>query len=199
MGDAVSGQIEAAVRALDDLDAGQAQQVIASDELINTRYGDIERDVLELIATQQPMATDLREILAISAIATDLERIADHAKGMAKITLRLQGETSFKLDPVIYRMAELGRELLAAMLDAFVKRDADAAREIASRDDEVDALYEQAYHRLIDTVGTNPEAIELASRQLWVAKSLERVADHITNMGERVVFVVTSEIVELNP
>ncbi len=199
MADAVSGAIDSAVKALAKRDCAAAQQVVDEDEDINSHCGAIERAVMELIATQQPMATDLREILAISAISADLERIGDHAKGVATIALRLQCELPQTLDPVIPQMAEVAREMLVAMLDAFINRDRRAAREIAARDDELDNLYDIGYRKLIDTVIADRDAFESASRQLWVAKSLERIGDHITNIGERIVFVDTGEIVELNP
>jgi phosphate transport system protein len=196
---AVASAVEQSVRALEKRDGGLAQDIIAADEEINERLGDIERETMELIATQQPMAKDLREILAITAIATDLERIGDHAKGIARITLRLADDSSLELMPAIPEMADRVGEMLPAIVDSFVHRDAEAAERVAARDDDLDLLYLQAYHRLIEIMTTDRSVAECASRQLWAAKSLERIGDHITNIAERVVFVVKGEIVELNP
>lgn len=199
MADTVSNAIQESVAALQQRDTDLARHIVDADDDVNSRYGDIERGVMELIATQQPMATDLREILAISAIATDLERIGDHAKGIARITMRLGDDPQLDPGVRISRMAELTSELQSGVIDAFVHRDAEAASRVAARDDELDDLYEDIYRSLLETMMTDRTVIEAAGRQLWVAKSLERVGDHVTNIAERVVFVVTGEIVELNP
>ena len=197
LADLVGGAIEQSVRALVDRDSDLAEAVRANDERINDLYARIERESLELIARQQPMAGDLREIMAVFAIATDLERMGDHAKGIAAIALRIMDEPEVAVKE-IPRMAELVREILAGELDAFVRRDDSFARAVASRDDEVDALYDQAYRRLIRLMTEDPQAVERASRMLWVAKSLERTGDHATNIGERIVFLTTGDVVELN-
>jgi phosphate transport system protein len=197
LGDLVSRAIERAVQALVDRNPDLAYEVRDNDERINDLYARIERESLQLIATQQPMAGDLREIMAVFAIGTDLERMGDYAKGIATIALRVVDEPPVVVTE-IPRMAELVCELLTAELGAFVERDQEAARRIARRDDEVDALYEQVYRRLIRLMTEDPSGVERASRMLWVAKSLERAADHVTNIGERVVFLTTGEVVELN-
>lgn len=198
MADSVGGAIEHSIRALDTHDAALARQVVEDDEEINNRYSRIEQGTLALIATQQPLASDLREIMAISAVATDLERIGDHARGIATIALRVMDEPGLQPITAIERMADLNRELLAGVVDAFIRRDGPAAQRVAARDDEIDALYGQVYHRLISDMTAQPSIVERASRQLWVAKSLERIGDHVTNIAERVVFVTSGEIVELN-
>jgi phosphate transport system protein len=197
LGDLVSNAIDRAVRALLERDTGLAEEVRADDERINDLYARIERESLQVIATQQPMAGDLREIMAVFAIATDLERMGDHAKGIAIVALKVSEEPALEVNE-IPQMAALVRELLTAELEAFVRRDTEAARAVALRDDEVDALYGRAYHRLIRVMTEDPQAVERASRLLWVAKGLERTADHVTNIGERVVFLATGEVVELN-
>jgi phosphate transport system protein len=197
LGDMVSGALERSVQALMARDGTLAHEVRADDERINDLYARIERASMQLIATQQPMAGDLREIMAVFAIATDLERMGDYAKGIAGVALRVLDEPPVVVNE-IPRMAELVREILTAELQAFVMRDADEARTVARRDDEVDALYEQVYRRLIQVMTEDPQAVERASRLLWVAKSLERAADHVTNIGERIVFLATGEVVELN-
>jgi phosphate transport system protein len=198
MADIVGQSVERAVRALTDHDPDLAHEVIEGDERINDLYERIERETMELIATQQPMAIDLREILAISAVATDLERIGDYAKGIATIALRILDEPPLKPLVDIPRMSNIARQLLADEVGAFVHRDADAARRTAARDDDLDQLYDQVYRELITYMMDDPGTINRASRLLWVAKSLERIGDHITNIGERVVFVTTGELIELN-
>ena len=198
MADVVSHAIERSIQALEARDPELAREVIDGDERINDLYTRVERETLELIATQQPLATDLREILAIGAIATDLERIGDHAKGIAVVALRAMNEPPFWPVVEIPRMADLVRELLAEELTTFVQRDEAGARRVAARDDEVDGLYSQVYDRLIAAMTEDRTLISRASRLMWVAKSLERIGDHVTNIGERVVFLKTGELVELN-
>ena len=197
LADLVGNALERAVEAWAERDSARAQEVKANDERINDLYARIERETLELIATQQPMAGDLREIMAVYAIAADLERIGDYAKGIANIALRVLNEPPVPANE-IPQMLTLVRELLAAELDAFLRRDGEAARMAAARDDEVDALYSQVYRRLIRLMTEDPACVERASRVMWAAKSLERAADHVTNIGERVVFLATGEVVELN-
>lgn len=197
LGDMVGIAIEQSVQALTERDIGLAQEIQRNDERVNELYARIEREVLQLIATQQPLASDLREILSVFAIANDLERMGDYAKGIATITLRLMDSPPVAANE-IPRMARLVREILAAELQAFVRRDDQSARDVAHRDDEVDALYGQVYNRLVSLMVEDPSGIERMSRMLWVAKSLERAADHVTNIGERVVFLATGDVVELN-
>jgi phosphate transport system protein len=197
LADMVGNALERAVEAWSERDATRAQEVRANDDRINDLYARIERETLELIATQQPMAGDLREIMAVYAIAADLERIGDYAKGIASIALRVIHEPPVPANE-IQLMLVLVRALLAAELDAFIRRDPEAARRAAARDDEVDALYSQVYRRLIQLMTEDPTCVERASRVMWAAKSLERAADHVTNIGERVVFLATGEVVELN-
>jgi phosphate transport system protein len=197
LADRVGNALERAVEAWAERDAARGQEVRANDEHINNLYAKIERETLELIARQQPMAGDLREIMAVYAIAADLERIGDYAKGIATIALRVLNEPPVPANEIA-QMVTLVRELLDAELDAFMRRDPDAARRAAARDDEVDALYSQVYRRLIQLMTEDPTCVERASRVMWAAKSLERAADHVTNIGERVVFLATGEVVELN-
>ena len=151
-----------------------------------------------LIATQQPMAGDLRVIASVIHIVTDLERMGDHAEGIAKINL-LHGDQPL-LKPLldIPRMADLCRQMLRDSMDAFVARDAEAAKRIAAADDDVDQLYDQVYHELVMFMVSDPATIERATWLLWAAHNLERIADRITNICERVVFVVTGRMEEMN-
>jgi phosphate transport system protein len=194
----VQRAIETAVRALVERDSRLAEEVIDGDEGTNERYVAIERETLELIATQQPLATDLREILAISAISTDLERIGDHAKGIGRIVLRMTAPPPNAPIAQIEQLSDLVRGLLAEELQAFVMRDPVEARRVAARDDEVDRLYEMLYERLLAAMVESPDLVVEYDRLLWVCKSLERCGDHATNIGERIVFLTTGELVELN-
>ena len=190
--------IRRSIEALESGDVGLARQIIADDIKINEKRYNTEERCLELVATQQPLASDLRTIVAVLHIIVDLERIADHAEGNAKLTLMLSDEPPVKPDVDIKRMAQKGIEMLHASLEAFKDRDTQRARAICEMDDEVDALYEQAYHELLTYMIQNPQAIQVATYLIWVAHNLERIADRVTNICERVVFMVTGHVQELN-
>jgi phosphate transport system protein len=151
-----------------------------------------------LIATQQPMAGDLRTIAAVLDITHELERIGDYAKGIAKINLMIGDEPLVKPLVDIPRMAEKARDMLHRALEAFVEQDAALARAIPAEDDEVDDLYNQVYRELITYVLADPRTIEQANYLLWAAHNLERAADRVTNVCERVIFTVTGEMVEMD-
>ncbi|MCU0508090.1 MAG: phosphate signaling complex protein PhoU [Anaerolineae bacterium] len=189
---------EQAVRALAEHDAELAKEVISSDQTINHMQREIEETCLLLIASQQPVARDLRLVFSMSTIAWELERMADHAKGVAVLAQRLADQPLLKPLIDIPRMAEIGRELLMGQIDAFIRGDADAARAIAVRDNEVDQLNDQVFRELLVFMMTDPRTITRATYLLWVAHNLERFADRTTNIGERVVFLQTNSIVELN-
>jgi phosphate transport system protein len=150
-----------------------------------------------LIATQGPIAGDLRTLASTLNIITDLERMADHAAGIAKITLLIGDEPPLKPLIDVPRMAEVSREMLAASLQAFVNRDKAAAYAIAARDDEVDQLYDQVYRELLTFMMADPSTINRATHLLWVAHNLERIADRVTNICERVLYLVTGKMVEI--
>lgn len=189
---------EQAVKALADRDEELAKELIASDQLINQAQREIEETCLLLIASQQPVARDLRLIFSVSMIASELERMADHAKGIAVLAQRLADQPLLKPLIDVPRMAEIGRELLMGQIDAFVKGDVDAARRFAVRDTEVDELNDQVFRELLVIMMTDPRTITRATYLLWVAHNLERFADRTTNIGERVVFLQTNTVVELN-
>lgn len=189
---------EQAVKALAEHDAELAKELVASDQLINQAQRDIEESCLMLIASQQPVARDLRLIFCTSAIASELERMADHAKGIAVLVQRLADQPLLKPLIDVPRMAEIGRELLLGQIDAFIRGDAEAARALAARDDEVDQLNDQVFRELLVFMMTDPRTITRATYLLWVAHNLERFADRTTNIGERVVFLMTNAVVELN-
>ena len=194
----VDKAIDRAVDSLTRSDRALSERVIAEDDEINRKRFEIEERALLLIATQQPMARDLRIIASVIHIVTDLERMGDYAEGIAKINL-LHGDRPL-LKPLIDvpRMAELCRDMLRRAMDAFVARDAEAARAIAAEDDEVDALYDQVYHELVMFMVSDPTTIERATWLLWAAHNLERVADRVTNICERVAFLVTGRMEEMN-
>ncbi len=175
-----------------------ASTVISDDGKINQLRFDIEDSCLLLIATQAPMASDLRMLAAALHISTDLERMADHAAGIAKITLLTAGEPLLKPLVDIPRMADSAREMLRDSLRAFVERDTFAAQQqIALRDDEVDALYNRVYRELLDFMMAHPATIDRATHLLWAAHNLERIADRVTNVCERVLFLVTGRMAEI--
>lgn len=198
MADLVGRAVRQAVRALALRQPDLAHEVLSGDDRINHLWAKIERQTLEVIATQQPMATDLRVILGAVAISTDLERMGDHAKGIAGIALKVMHDGRMNMPVLIQQMADLVCALLAGQVEAYINTDATAARAVALRDGELDTLYEQVYRQLIEGMTRDPETIPSGERLLWVAKSLERMGDHITNIGERIVFIRTGEIIELN-
>jgi phosphate transport system protein len=198
MSELVDRAIERSVRALAERDIELSRQVIKDDEAINQSQHDIEEKCLVLIATQQPLASDLRVIFAISHIVTELERMADHAKGIGQISLLMGPREPLKPLIDIPRMAEKARWLLRQELDAFANHDVELARSLGSEDDEVDRLYDQIFRELLIFMMDDPRTITRATYLLWVAHNLERITDRAINIGERVVFVVTGEVEEHN-
>ena len=198
LGSTVENAITESVESLKKLDSQGARRLIAQDTEINRHRFAIEADALRLIATQQPIAGDLRVIAAVLDIAGELERMGDYAKGIARITLMMEGQTPLKPLCDIPLMAEKARQMLHRSLEAFAKRDVDLASSIPPQDDEVDALYNQVYRELIILIIENPHDINRATYLLWVAHNLERAADRVTNICERVIFTVTGELVDLS-
>ncbi len=198
LGSMVENALTESVAALLQRDLEVSRRLVAQDRLINEKRFAIETETLVLIATQQPMAGDLRELAAILEITMELERIGDYAKGIGQINLRL-GPGPL-LEPIrhIKPMEEKVRSMLHRSLDAFVRHDETLARAVPVEDDEVDALYIAVYHELLDHIIANRQAMEQANMLLWVAHNLERAADRVTNICERVVFTITGELLELN-
>jgi phosphate transport system protein len=191
---------EAIVKSVNDLkrrDLQASEQLIAQDAAINRKRFEIESDCLIAIATQQPMASDLRVLAAILHIITELERIGDYAKGIARINLMIGEKPLMKPLIDVPRMAEEARSMLHDALDAFIQRDVDRAREIPQRDEMIDGLYNQVYRELMTYVLSDPSNIDQANYLLWTAHNLERTADRVTNICERVVFAVTGQMAEL--
>ncbi len=198
LGALVSNAQKLAVQALADRDEELARVVIASDQTINQAHRDIEERCLFLIASQQPVARDLRTIIGITSISSELERMGDHAKGVAVLALRLVDQPLLKPLIDVPVMAEIGRELLIGQLQAFMNGDVEAARALAARDNEVDQLYDQVFRELLVIMMGDPRTITRATYLLWVAHNLERFADRTTNIGERVIFLITGRVAELN-
>ncbi|MBC7222677.1 MAG: phosphate signaling complex protein PhoU [Anaerolineae bacterium] len=186
------------VRLLKARDMEGSKRLIAADQAINEKRFAIENDVLTLIATQQPMAGDLRVLAAILEIITELERIGDYAKGIGRINIMMGEEPLLKPLIDIPYMADKVRDMLSRALDAFVRRDVEAARAIPKEDDEIDNLYNQVYRELLTFMLQDPHTIDRASYLLWVAHNLERAADRVTNICERVVFTVTGKMKEMD-
>jgi phosphate transport system protein len=192
---------EALVKSIETLkkrDFAGSRLLIAGDRTINERRYAIEEDTVTLIATQQPMAGDMRLLAAILEIVTELERMGDYAKGIARINLMIGEQPLVKPLVDLPVMAEKARDMLHRALQAFVRRDVELARAIPQTDDEVDALYNQIYRELITYILEDPHVIEQANHLMWAAHNLERTADRVINLCERVVFAVTGEIAELN-
>jgi phosphate transport system protein len=174
-----------------------ARSLVAVDRFINEKRFAIEGDAITLMATQQPMAGDLRTIAAVLEIATELERIGDYAKGIAKINLTMDQQALVK--PLVYipLMADKTQQMLRQALDAFARRDVELAQAVPASDDQIDALYNQIYRELLNLIMANPRALDGATYLLWAAHNLERSADRVVNICERVIFTVTGELVEL--
>jgi phosphate transport system protein len=197
MGSMVEKSLERSMEALKNRNLEMARQVIEDDAKINQKRFDIEEKCVELTATQQPMASDLRIIIAILNIIVDLERIADHAEGNAKIAVMIGNEPPLKPLIDLPRMNQKTVDMLRRSLDAFCNRDAEAARNICGEDDEVDNLYDQVFRELLTFMAEDGRTITRATRLIWVAHNLERSADRVTNICERVVYLVTGKMSEI--
>ncbi len=199
LGSMVDQAMEDAMDALKRQDHAAARRIYENDLRINERRYAIEDECITIIATQQPMARDVRFLAAILEIITELERIGDYAKGISKINLFLGEEpieSSILLD--LQQMASLGLGMLKRSLDAFISGNATAARSISAEDDAVDQLYLHVYRTVMSLSLTNPEGIEHFNHLMWAAHNLERMADRVTNICERIVYVATGEMKELD-
>jgi len=197
MGSMVGKAITSSVKALKERDLDLAHQIISDDLKVNQKRFEIEERCIQLIATQQPMASDLRIIIAILNITTEIERIGDYAMGIARIVIMIGDEPPLKPLIDIPRMTEKMADMLQRSLDAFVKHDANIAREIATEDDDVDNLYDQVFRELLTFMAEDPRTITRATRLIWVAHNLERSADRVTNICERIVYMVTGKMQEI--
>lgn len=194
MGEMVITAIERSIQALKNVDKAEAERIIADDALINRRRWDIENQCIQLFATQQPVAGDLREIVSFMDLITNLERMADHAKGIATIVVRHDQQPLLKPLIDIPRMADKACEMIQKSLTAFITQDVAAARAIIEMDNEVDALYEQIFRELLTYMMEDATTITRAVYLIWVSHNLERIADRVTNICERIIFMVTGEI-----
>lgn len=197
LGSMVDKAINRSIEALKNRDLELAKRVVADDQKINEKRFDIEEKCVRLIIREQPLASDLRIIVAVLNIIVELERIADHAAGTASIALMIGDEPPLKPLIDLPRMAEKTRDMLRRSLEAFVNRDAEAARQICDEDDEVDNLYDQVFRELLTFMAEDPKTISRATRLIWVAHNLERSADRVTNICERVVFIVAGKMEEI--
>lgn len=198
MGGMVTEAIGRSIEALRRQDVKLARQIIDDDDDIDNFQYDLEERALILIATQQPLASDLRLIASIISVAGELERIGDYAEGIATLTIRSANQPLLKPLIDIPRMAETVQEMLQGSLEAFLARDVDWAEGIDSRDDAVDALYDQVFRELLTFMMEDPRTITRATYLLWVAHKLERMADRATNICERIIFMVTGRQTDLN-
>jgi phosphate transport system protein len=197
MGSMVEQQVLEAVEALKKRDIEASRRIHKADSKINAKRFGIEEDVMVLIATQQPMAHDLRLLASILEVSAELERMGDYAKGIATINIRIGGEALLKPLIDIPRMAQKASDMLHRALTAFINEDVEAARAIPAEDDEVDDLYKQVYRELMTFIIAEPKDIDRANYLLWAAHDLERFADRVTNICERTVFIVTGENKEI--
>ncbi len=182
------------IEALKARDTAAAEKIVADDAMINQKRWDIEERCIDLIATQQPVASDLREIIAALNIITELERMGDYAEGIAKIVI-LQGQEPL-VRPLVAMpiMGQKATDMLKRSIEAFLKRDGKAAEKICDEDDEIDMLYDQVYRELLTYMLEDPKTITRATYLIWAAHNLERIADRVTNICERIVFLVTGSM-----
>ncbi|MEW6725011.1 MAG: phosphate signaling complex protein PhoU [Bacillota bacterium] len=198
MGTLVEEAMSAAVRSLAERDLNLARRVAAGDDEIDRRQQEIEEYAWKLLALQQPMAGDLRTIGTALKIVTDLERMADHAVDIAKVTIRLADEPLIKPLVDIPRMAEIAQQMTREALTAYIHRDAEIAAHLEDTDHRVDELYNQVFRELLVLMMADPKCINQATQLLMVALYLERVADHATNIGEWVIYMISGERRDLN-
>ncbi len=185
-----------AMRALVERNAALAAQVSANDQQLNRLRYDIEEQCYRLLAMQHPSATDLRQLVGTVSVATNLERIGDHAAGVARLALRMVDAPPPRPLVDIPQMAVIGREMVRGAVQAFVTRDVRLAESIIQRDVEIGQLQERAFRELIDLMTETPHVIERATFLLWISHNLERVGDRATNICERAIYVATGEIKE---
>ena len=193
MASMVEQAIHSAVEALKTRNMELAEKVIKDDDYIDHKCVELEEACVEIIATQQPMAVDLRVLVSVLQIIVELERMGDYAEGIAKINIRMGDDSLLKPLVDIPRMADKSTDMLRRSIRAFLSRDADAARQIIKDDDEVDSLYDQVFRELLTFMIEDPRSIQKATYLIWAAHDLERIADRATNIAERVVFTVTGK------
>ncbi len=198
MGSMVEKALQRSVEALRTRDIALSNSVVSDDVAINAKRYEIEEKCIHTIALQQPMAADLRVLVAVLFIANELERMADHAEGIGRINLMLGEEPLPRPLGDIAEMGELAGDMLRRSLTAFVERDADAARLLCDEDDRIDTLYDRSYHGFIQEIVRTPADVQRITYLIWTSHNLERIADRVTNICERVIFMVTGQLEEIN-
>ena len=198
LGGKVEKAIAKSVEALRTRDIEASKEVVAEDDKIDRARFDIEDECIHLIAQQQPLAGDLRQIVSFLHIATELERMGDYAEGIGRISVMMGDEPPLKPLVDIPRMAEISSDMLHRSLEAMVNRDIKLAEQVCLDDDQVDHLYDQVYRELLTFMIEDPKSIRRATYLLWTAHDLERLADRATNVAERVIFMVTGKMAEIN-
>ena len=196
MSSMVDKAINRSIESLKNRDLSMARLVVSDDQKVNDKRFEIEEKCILITATQAPLASDLRTIVAVLNVITDLERMADHCVGIAKIAIMIGNEPPLKPLIDIPRMAEQARSMMRRAMDAFIARDQETANTVAHEDDIVDQLYDQVYRELLTFMLNDPRTIDRATHLLWVAHNLERIADRVTNICERVNFLVTGRMEE---
>ncbi len=191
LGEMVEKAVVKSMDALDRRDLAVAYEVVNEDDLIDEKRFELEEKCIDLIATQQPLAIDLRTLLAVLHIAVELERMGDYAEGIGKICMIIGDDIPVETPKQLSQMAEMGVAMLRRSLTSLVERDTALANEVWDSDDEVDALYDGICRQIFLDMGQHPNTIEAATHFLWVAHDLERIADRATNIAERVIFLVT--------
>jgi phosphate transport system protein len=197
LGDMVETAITRALNALKDRDLVASRRIVQDDDQIDQMQSQLEEKCIDLIATQQPIAVDLRTLLAVLHISVELERMGDYAEGIGKISILMGEEPTLKPLIDIPKMAAKSTDMLRRSLEALVNRDEAAALQVCKDDDEVDSLYDLVYHDLLTYMINDRETVKRATFLLWVAHDLERLADRATNVAERVIFLVTGNLKQL--
>jgi phosphate transport system protein len=198
MGSMAEKAVLESIEALRDGDHRWSQKIIEHDNAINTKRFEIEEKTIFVIASQQPMATDLRSLVSILYIVTDLERIADHAEGIARINLMLEDEPLPRRLGYIPSMADRAVTMLRDTLKSYIDHDVDLARRVCDADDEVDRLQDSVYDESTRAMIADPATIQRNTYLLWTSHNLERIADRCTNIAERVIYLVTGRMEEIN-
>lgn len=194
--------IHAVERALEALQSGRAelaQDVVNEDQIMDDLHNQIEEQVLRTFALQQPMAGDLRRLIADLLISNELERMADHAAGIAKAALRHPEDVLTEVPPPISAMAEQVNEMIDSVMDAYVSMDGAKAREVARMDDTIDALYQRLFSQMVSDMSTGRLSSEEGTYLLWAGHNLERIGDRVTNISERIVYAKSGDVHDFNP
>ena len=194
LGGLVEKAIVDSIEALKTRDIELSHKIVSQDDIIDQKTNQIEEKAIDLIATQQPIAIDLRTLMSVIHISVELERMGDYAEGIGKIGIMMGNDPPVKPLVDIPKMATKSSDMLKRSLDALVKRDSALARQVCEDDDEVDNLYDLIYKDLIALMIDDPTTIQRATYLMWVAHDLERIADRATNIAERVIFLVTGQL-----